>query len=222
MAKVGVFRFPGSNCDEDTLEALKASGHKTGWLWHEDSFNWKEWDAFVLPGGFTYGDYLRPAAFAARCPAIQSLREAARKGVPILGICNGFQILCEARLLPGVLLQNHGHRFIDGWQPLQSELHEEGDGSVCAWPGKENIAPKLCLPIAHGSGAYYVPPKDLKVLRERGQVCFRYRGSNPNGSVDSIAGVCDPSGRTLGLMPHPERAMASWMGSEDGKAFFKF
>ena len=222
MAKVGVLRFPGSNCDEDTFGALKASGHKVSWLWHGDRFCWQDWDAFILPGGFTYGDYLRPAAFAARCPAMQSLKEAADKGLPILGICNGFQILCEAQLLPGVLLQNHGHCFIDAWQPLKSEIHAGGEGGACAWPSKESIASQLCLPIAHGSGAYYISQEGLRILKEQGQVCFRYWGNNPNGSVESIAGVCDPSGRILGLMPHPERAMALWMGGEDGKAFFEF
>ena len=220
MAKIGVLRFPGSNCDEDTFQALEATGHKALWLWHRDTFHWQNWDAFILPGGFTYGDYLRPGAFAARCPAMVSLREAAQKGVPILGICNGFQILCEAQLLPGILLQNHRRRFIDTWQSLTSSLHKEE--TACTWPGKENIPSKLRLPIAHGCGAYYIPPEGLKALKDQGQICFHYEGENPNGSMASIAGVCDISGRILGLMPHPERAMAPWMGGEDGKFFFHF
>lgn len=210
MAKrVGVLRFPGTNCDRDVFRACVGAGHQATWLWYLDHFNPSDFDAFFLPGGFSFGDYLRCGALAARSPVLASLREASQKGKPIFGICNGFQILCEAGLLPGVLMRNRDLRFVDRWVDLKS-----------ASPSPLVKTPsQFQLPVAHAEGRFHIAEDGLKALEDRQQVWLRYI-SNPNGSVNDIAGIRNQAGNVLGLMPHPERAFSSWMGSDVGRSFF--
>ncbi|TAD78382.1 MAG: phosphoribosylformylglycinamidine synthase subunit PurQ [Oscillatoriales cyanobacterium] len=180
--KVGVIVFPGSNCDRDMQWVFQGLlGLPTRMVWHQDS-DLSDLDAIVIPGGFSYGDYLRCGAIARFSSAMRSVVEAAEQGKPVLGVCNGFQILTEAGLLPGALIRN--------------ENLQEGyaAGQV------------LNLPIAHGEGRYYADPDTLKEIEDKGQVLFRYEGSNPNGSLNQIAGLCNDRGNVLGMMPHPERA----------------
>lgn len=203
--KVGITRFLGTNCDRDVWQAVEALGHKPEWLWYEDHFDPKEFGAFVVPGGFSYGDYLRCGALAAKAPVMKSLSEAAARGAPVLGICNGFQILCEARLLPGVLVRNESRKFIDKWVTLKPS------GKSAWFSGGQ----KLSLPIAHGEGRFV--SEEIKKLSDRGQVWLKYE-DNPNGSLEDIAGVTNEAGNVAGLMPHPERAVHDWMGGVDGRA----
>lgn len=212
--KVGVLRFPGTNCDWDIWKAVEAKGHKPTWLWHADHFNPKDYDAYILPGGFSYGDYLRSGALAAHAPVMSTLKEAARAGAPIFGICNGFQILCEAGLLPGVLMRNDHRRFMD----QQIELKMLSPHSVFGKNFKKDQL--LRMPIAHADGRFYAPEKEIRELFEKEQVLCVYNGTNPNGSAQSIAGVMNAQKNVVGMMPHPERAMYEWMGSADGFDFF--
>ena len=214
MKTVGVLRFPGTNCDRDVFEAVEASGAKAQWLWHADQFDANGFAALILPGGFSYGDYLRAGALAARSPAMKSVREAAGRGVPVLGICNGFQILCESGLLPGVLIRNQGLRFIDDWVELELESAQPYFGRKLA----HGVSAKL--PIAHADGRFYVESDELKALEDGGQIWWRYR-RNPNGATADIAGVMNKAKNVAALMPHPERAMYEWMGGTDGAAFFE-
>lgn len=207
---VGIVRFLGTNCDRDVWQAVEALGKTPKWLWYADTFNPDEYAAFIVPGGFSYGDYLRCGALAAKAPVMKSLSEAAEKGLPILGICNGFQILCEAKLLPGALVRNEGRKFVDKWVELKLE-------NANAWTNLEKGA-KLRLPVAHGEGRYYVEPAELTRMKERGQIWWTYTSDNPNGSMENIAGVSNIRKNVCALMPHPERAMFDWMGSEDGRA----
>ena len=211
--RVGVLRFPGTNCDRDVFEAIEAKGHKAEWLWHADQFDAKAFAKLYLPGGFSYGDYLRAGALAARSPVMKSVREAAAFGVPILGICNGFQILCEAGLLPGVLIRNRTLRFIDDWVGLKLASGQPHFGSSFR-PGDE-----VKLPIAHADGRFYVEEDDYKRLQDQGQIWWTYT-QNPNGAVHDIAGVMNERKNVAALMPHPERAMFDWMGGVDGNLFF--
>lgn len=211
--RVGVLRFPGTNCDRDVYQALNKIGLRPRWLWHQDLFESKEFDALILPGGFSFGDYLRSGALAARSPVMKSVREAATRGVSVLGICNGFQILCEAGLLPGVLTRNKELRFIDDWVELTLR------NSQAFFAAKTAVGTKVRLPIAHADGRFHVTEDELKKLQDKRQVWWTYE-NNPNGSVGDIAGVKNEVGNVAGLMPHPERAMADWMGSRDGFAFF--
>lgn len=209
--KVGVLRFLGTNCDRDVWQAVEVAGHTPIWLWHEDRFQADDYAAYILPGGFSYGDYLRCGALAARSPVMASLRDAAKKGYPILGICNGFQILCESGLLPGALVRNQSLRFMDDWVQLKLENpHAQFSGSKLS---------QARLPIAHGEGRFVIHEDGLKRLEDQGQVWWRYE-ENPNGSVHDIAGVMNTEKNVAALMPHPERAILDWMGSEDGFGFF--
>ena len=209
MAKkpVGILRFLGTNCDRDVWQAVEALGLVPKWLWHEDQFQPQDYQAFLLPGGFSYGDYLRCGALAAKAPVMKSLQEAAGLGLPVLGICNGFQILCESGLLPGVLVRNVGQRFVDRWVSLKTE-----NSTLWSAPGKK----PLRLPVAHGEGRFYMDDPDLNRLFEKRQVWLTYQ-DNPNGSLRDIAGVCNEQKNVCGLMPHPERAVFGWMGGEDGR-----
>ena len=210
---IGVLRFPGTNCDRDVFEAVEQVHQKAEWLWHADRFDFRQYEALILPGGFSYGDYLRSGALAAKSPAMKSVSEAAENGVPILGICNGFQILCEAGLLPGVLIRNQARRFRDEWVKLVLvHQHEKFANDVA-----KNQS--LTLPIAHGDGRYYIDPNGLKDLYHHEQIWWKYE-INPNGSVDDIAGVMNRNKNVAGLMPHPERAIFDWMGSCAGRGFF--
>lgn len=206
----GVLRFPGTNCDRDIYQAVENAGHQAKWLWYEDQFDCREFDALYIPGGFSFGDYLRSGALAARTPVMKSVREAALHGVPILGVCNGFQILCEAQLLPGVLLKNKGLRFRDEWVDLKVQNQASHFSSKQV---------DLKLPIAHGDGRYFIHGDELKKLHDQNQVWLTYE-KNPNGSIDDIAGVMSEKKNVMALMPHPERAIFDWMGSQDGAGFF--
>ncbi len=212
MAKprVGVVRFPGTNCDRDVFEAIGLSGADPIWLWHADLFDAKNFAALVLPGGFSYGDYLRSGALAARAVAMQSVREAAKHGTPVLGICNGFQILCEAGLLPGALTRNRGLRFIDSWVDLKKI------GSRTPFGAAIGKGQSLRIPIAHADGRFVADDATIENLRERDQVWLQYT-ENPNGSIGDIAGISNSEGNVAGLMPHPERAFHDWMGGSDGR-----
>jgi phosphoribosylformylglycinamidine synthase len=211
MKKAGIVRFLGTNCDFDLWQAVEASGLEPEWLWYQDQFNFKDYSALFIPGGFSYGDYLRVGALAARGPVMKSVREAARAGVPILGICNGFQILCESGLLPGALLRNSHLRFVDRWVNLKLK------SPVSAFAGSK--CKGLRLPVAHGDGRYYVDEDGLKRLEDSEQVWLTYE-ENPNGSVANIAGIMNETKNVAALMPHPERAMFDWMGGDDGKNIF--
>jgi phosphoribosylformylglycinamidine synthase subunit PurQ / glutaminase len=210
MRAIGVLQFPGTNCDRDVFSFVEAKKIPAQYLWHLDLFNPKEFEALILPGGFSYGDYLRSGALAAVSPAMRSLKEFAESGGPVLGICNGFQILCEAGLLPGTLVKNEGRRFIDDWVDLQ----------VVGAPKKFSPSQKeLRLPIAHGDGRFYAQAEELKRIQDRDLVWMKYKNENPNGSLNDIAGVMNENKNVVGLMPHPERALYDWMGGTDGWGF---
>ena len=200
---VGVITYPGSQDDRDALWALIALGAEAETVWHEES-DLAGLDAIVVPGGFSYGDYLRCGAIARFSPATAAVREFAAEGGYVLGICNGFQILCEAGLLPGALLRNESLRFVCRDVPLRVERNDLPFTSRCA-PGQ-----RLVIPVKHGDGRY-VPPPDL----DPAQIVLRYL-DNPNGSVDAIAGVCNETGNVMGLMPHPEHAVDALLGSDHG------
>lgn len=210
LKPIGIIVFPGTQCDQDTAKACHHSEIPTQFIWYRDSFDFKNFSAFILPGGFSYGDYLRAGALAARSPAMKSIIQADQKGYPILGICNGFQILCEAGLLPGALIQNTNRRFIDQWVPLQ-----------CQNPSPFfKTLKNFRLPIDHSEGRYIARPETIKELQENNQIWLSYE-QNPNGSTRNIAGILNKKKNTAGLMPHPERAIEKWMGSDEGLHFFK-
>lgn len=220
--KFGVLRFPGSNCDQDCLRTLRDTfGVKTDVVWHKET-SVDGYHVIVIPGGFSFGDYLRCGAIARYSPVMAAVREAAAKGVPVLGICNGFQILCEAGLLPGALVRNRGLHFIC----RQTYLRLESTSSPFTCAGKTGDI--LRVPIAHGEGCYFADTTTLDALEQEGRVAFRYcdaagqptTASNPNGSLRNIAGILNAKGNVLGLMPHPERACESRLGSEDGRLIF--
>jgi phosphoribosylformylglycinamidine synthase subunit PurQ / glutaminase len=215
MKKLGIVRFPGTNCDRDTWKAGEQSGFAPEWLFHLNRFDSKGYAAIVIPGGFSYGDYLRAGALAARSPVMEDVRAAAQSGVPVLGICNGFQILCESGLLPGALVKNESLRFIDDWVELKM-INKSN-----AWASHYNSGDKIKLPIAHGMGRYYSEEDEIKKLFDNDdQVWWTYT-KNPNGALHDIAGIKNEAGNVAALMPHPERAMVEWMGGADGRWFFK-
>jgi len=213
MKTVGVLRFPGTNCDRDVWRAAEMAGHKPQWLWHSDHFSPNDFDGFLVPGGFSYGDYLRSGALAALSPAMKSLKEAAAKGLPIFGICNGFQILCEAQLLPGTLLRNDHGKFVD----KMTNLRLRGTARWAPFEKSQDYR----MPLAHADGRYFINEDGLKGLEDNDQVWLTY-AENPNGSVGSIAGVMNAEKNVVGMMPHPDRATDSWMGSDDGRHFFQW
>jgi phosphoribosylformylglycinamidine synthase subunit PurQ / glutaminase len=211
--RVGVVRFPGSNCDADAFHAVELAGADSVYLWHEQP-DLAGSDAIVLPGGFAYGDYLRAGVIARFSPVMRSVADAAARGVPVLGICNGFQILAEAHLLPGALLRNEGLRFVHRWVSLR--LEDRATPFTAALPNGS----LLRMPVAHGEGRYFDDPAALDDLERDGRVVFRYL-DNPNGSLRDIAGVRNAAGNVLGLMPHPERAADPLLGSADGMLLFR-
>jgi phosphoribosylformylglycinamidine synthase len=187
-------------------------GRQSQFLWWSNLFSPKDFDAIVIPGGFSFGDYLRCGALAARTPVMDSVREFAKWGGPVLGICNGFQILCESGLLPGALLPNSGGHFVDRWQDLEVVSPHGSFGATL------QNRQRIRLPIAHGDGRFHIEEFELKRIEESGQVWFRYVG-NPNGSKSDIAGIMNSTKNVCGLMPHPERALHEWMGGVDGRVF---
>ncbi len=211
--RVGVVRFPGSNCDADALHAVELAGAEGVYLWHEDP-DLHAADALILPGGFAYGDYVRAGVIARFSPVMRSIAEAAGRGTPVLGICNGFQVLAEARLLPGALLRNEDLRFVHRW--VTSRVESSATPFTAAIPA----GTLLRMPVAHGEGRYFNDDATLDVLERDGQVVFRYL-DNPNGSLRDICGVSNARGNVVGLMPHPERADESILGSDDGMLLFR-
>ncbi len=211
--QVAVIVFPGSNCDRDAAVALeRALGKKPLMLWHADT-ELPKLDLVVLPGGFSYGDYLRTGAMAAHSPIMREVVARAAKGMKVLGICNGFQVLCESQLLPGILLRNRSLKFVCRSVTLRVE-NNNNDFTRQYQQGQE-----LSLPVAHGDGCYFAEPDTLKQIEDRGQVAFRYI-DNPNGASRDIAGIFNEKGNVLGMMPHPERAAETLHGSTDGVALF--
>ncbi len=211
MSRVGVLRFPGTNCDRDIWKSIELKNKTPEWLWYEDSFDPKAYDAYLVPGGFSYGDYLRSGALAALSPAVDSLKEAAELGKPIFGICNGFQILCESGLLPGALMRNESGRFIDQWVDLKLQNSSQ-------WAPYET-GKVFRMPMAHADGRFFINEDGLQSLKNNKQIWLTYE-SNPNGSVENIAGIMNEKKNVVGMMPHPDRALFDWMGSTDGLQFF--
>ena len=220
--KFGVVIFPGSNCDYDTYHVLKSVlGQETVFFWHQDT-DLRDVDAVILPGGFAYGDYLRCGAIAKFSPILESVRRHAQEGKPVVGICNGFQILQEAGLLPGVMLPNAGLKFVCRQVWLRTENNQTPFTNAC------QQGQVLKIPIAHNEGNFFISDQELAELQENQQIVFRYSDTqgnvvpeaNPNGSMDSIAGVLNRQGNVMGMMPHPERASEALLGSEDGRFIF--
>ncbi len=213
--KFAVLVFPGSNCDLDCYKAVESTiGQPVEYVWHTAT-DLSSYDCIIVPGGFSYGDYLRCGAIARFAPVMGALVEAAAQGKTIIGICNGFQILTEAGLLPGALLRNQTLKFRCHSTMLKVENNNTAFTSEYA-AGEE-----INIPIAHGEGNFYCDEATLRELEANNQIVFRYAGENPNGSVGNIAGVCSKDGNVLGMMPHPERAVSQLLGSEDGVRIFK-
>ena len=220
--KFAVIVFPGSNCDHDAYHAAKhVLGHEAEFVWHKET-SLKGADVVILPGGFSYGDYLRTGAIAQFSPVMAAVKEFAAKGGPLLGICNGFQVLCETRLLPGALLRNRDLKFHCEYVRVRVEQTDTPFTSRAA------AGQVLKLPIAHGEGNYFADEATLETLESSRRIIFRYcdedgriaDSANPNGSLRNIAGICSEGRNVVGLMPHPERACESPLGSEDGLVLF--
>jgi phosphoribosylformylglycinamidine synthase I len=220
--KASVIVFPGSNCDRDAAVALEAAmGRKPAMVWHGDS-EVPDSDLIVLPGGFSYGDYLRSGAMAAHSPVMREVVKRAKGGTPVLGICNGFQVLTEARLLPGVLMRNATLRFIC------KDVHLRVERTQTAYTRHYKKGQIVRFPIAHKDGSYFADEETLKRLEGEGRIAFRYCNAegnvtpeaNPNGSVNNIAGIYNESGKVLGLMPHPERLADNALSGTDGAKMF--
>jgi phosphoribosylformylglycinamidine synthase I len=219
--KAAVVRFPGSNCDQDCHLVLRELGFEVEYVWHKET-SVAAYDLIVLPGGFSYGDYLRCGAIARFSPVMRSVVEEAARGKLVLGICNGFQILCEAHLLPGALVRNRSLHF------ACEHLHVRVDHSSTPYTCATAPGTILRIPIAHGEGNYVADPETLAELTRHKQIVLRYstpegaltEAANPNGSVENIAGIVNRAGNVFGLMPHPERASDARLGSTDGLVFF--
>jgi phosphoribosylformylglycinamidine synthase len=213
--KFAVLQFPGSNCDQDSFNALRdVLRQPVRYAWHKDTRIDPD-ETIVVPGGFSYGDYLRCGAIARFSPIMQSVKAAAERGQTVLGICNGFQILCEAGLLPGALVRNTGLHFLCETVTLRVA------NSRTRFTKNTRDGDTLRVPIAHGEGNYRVDADTLKQMQDCGQIVFRYEGGAPNGALDDIAGVCNRQGNVLGMMPHPERACEPLLGSADGLKIFE-
>ena len=211
--KIGIIVFPGSNCDRDALYAVERSGAEVIELWHADA-DLKSVDAVVVPGGFSYGDYLRPGAIARFSKVMGPLEAFANEGGPILGICNGLQVLTEAHLLPGALLRNTHMRFVCTRVRTRVEIRET------PWTSLFTVGDEITLPVAHNEGNYFADERTLQELEDEGRVVLRYLG-NPNGSLNDIAGICNEGRNVVGLMPHPERVSDPILGSDAGLKVFE-
>lgn len=220
--KFGIVTFPGSNCDYDAYQAVKETlGEEAVYLWHKDH-DLQNSDVVILPGGFSYGDYLRAGAIARFSPIMQEVAEHAKRGKPVLAICNGFQVACEAGLLPGALLRNKGLKFLS--QPVQLKV----ENASTIFTSNYSVGDVITVPIAHGEGRFAASEDTISELEGNGRVVFRYSNTagdvndstNVNGSINNIAGIISKEGNVLGMMPHPERAVESLVGSEDGYAMF--
>lgn len=221
--QAAVITFPGSNCDRDAAVVLEAvTGRAPAMIWHRDT-ELPKLDLVVVPGGFTYGDYLRVGAMAAHSPIMREVVELAKKGVAVFGICNGFQILAETGLLPGTLMRNADRNFVC------KDVHLRVESSDSIYTRKYNAGAVARIPVAHGEGNYFADPETLERIEGEGQVAFRYvdtygaetKAANPNGSQRNIAGIFDKSRRILGMMPHPERLSDEKLGGTDGRAMFE-
>ena len=213
--KSAVIVFPGSNCDRDMAEALRlVTGRAPDMVWHRDSALPDRLDLVAIPGGFSYGDYLRAGAMAAQSPVMRAVSEAAERGVAVLGVCNGFQVLTEARLLPGALMRNAGISFVCRDVPLRVE------NSQSAFTSGYAAGEEIVLPVAHHDGNYQADAETLDRLEGEGRVAFRY-AEKVNGSRRDIAGVLNETGNVLGMMPHPERVIEAELGGSDGRALFE-
>jgi phosphoribosylformylglycinamidine synthase len=215
--------FPGSNCDHDAYHAAKhVLGQEAEFVWHKET-SLKGADCVILPGGFSHGDYLRTGAIARFSPIMSAVAEFARKGGPVLGICNGFQILLEAGLLPGAMLRNRDLKF------HCEHVHVRVEGTDTPFTRSASKGQVLRIPIAHGEGNYFAEPETIRTLESTGRVVFRYcepggqvtDAANPNGSLNNIAGICNDARNVVGLMPHPERACERALGSADGRLLFE-
>jgi phosphoribosylformylglycinamidine synthase len=213
--RFGIVRFPGSNCEQDVMHALQHLGYEAGYIWHQDT-ELASYDAIILPGGFSYGDYLRCGAIARFSPVMDAVVRYANAGGPVMGICNCFQILTEAHLLPGALIRNQGLKFICETVPLVTEKH----GSVWLNNATVPAGTVLNVPINHNEGNYICDAATLARLQANNQVVLRYVGEAPNGALDNIAGICNERGNVFGLMPHPERVTDGVSGNLDGVPFF--
>ena len=221
--KFAVIQFPGSNCDQDCIAAINGiDGLRAEYVWHKET-SLRGYDAIVLPGGFAYGDYLRCGAIARFSPIMQAVISDARAGKLILGTCNGFQVLCEAGLLPGALVRNRGLRFVCDVVTMRVEVPDSSFTHGCA------EGSLLRMPIAHGEGCYYADADTLRDLNQHRQVILRYANAqgrivpdaNPNGSIENIAGICNRERNVFGLMPHPDRASDARLGVVDGEKVFR-
>jgi phosphoribosylformylglycinamidine synthase subunit PurQ / glutaminase len=221
MTQVAIVRFPGSNCDFDTLRAAERHGAEAYFVWHRE-VDLKGADVVILPGGFSYGDYLRSGAIARSSPIMQAVKKHAAAGGPVLGICNGFQILCEAHLLPGALLRNAGLTFVS--KPVDVTVERTDTVFTSDYESEA----RLRIPVAHGEGRFVASPDTLRMLEAEGRVVLRYVAAterspfqpNPNGSANHIAGICNADGTIVGIMPHPERAADRLLGLTGGSGFF--
>jgi len=213
--KFGVVIFPGSNCDQDCYYAIQSViGKPVEFIWHQET-SLKGFDAVILPGGFSYGDYLRTGALAKFSPVMQSVKEFADRGGMVIGICNGFQILTESGLLPGALMRNVSRKYLCKFLEISAETTDS------PFTNQLRKGQVLSIPIGHGDGNYFADPATLKRLRDEDRIAFRYHGENPNGSLENIAGILNEGRNVLGMMPHPDRSSEQILGSTDGKQIFE-
>ncbi|MGI8407526.1 MAG: phosphoribosylformylglycinamidine synthase subunit PurQ [Actinomycetota bacterium] len=210
--RIGIVVFPGSNCEFDCRHAFELLGSETTFVWHEDT-DLPDVDAVVLPGGFAHGDYLRTGALARFSPIMAAVERHAEESRLVIGICNGFQILCEAGLLPGAMRKNSGLKFVCKWTDLRVENNDT------AFTSRSEIGQLLRIPVNHFEGNWYAEEDVLRAMQDRGQIVLRY-AANPNGSLDDVAGIMNEAGNVFGMMPHPERACEALLGSEDGAVIF--
>ena len=210
--KIGVIRFPGTNCDRDVAQAIELAGLTPEYIWWSEE-NLTDYDGIVIPGGFSYGDYLRAGAMASITPVIDGIKALVKEEKPVLGICNGAQILGEIGLVPGIFITNEYPKFNCEWVELKVSTNRT--------PFTKNFEKnqKIKIPIAHAEGRFYT--KDIDLMKDQDQIVLQFEGKNPNGSMEAITGVCDESGLVMAMMPHPERATTSLLGSKDGLEFFK-